>query len=149
MTIKSKILYFLKELGIPREEFYKTADLSPSNFKGVALKSELGGDKIVKILTTYRQISPDWLLLGEGPMLRQELKSNGSQFISGSNNIQTGGNSKPNIQLSQGESIKMLHSQINEKERLLQEKDLRIKEKDAQIKEKDAQISKLLSILSK
>lgn len=148
MTIKNRILYFLKEIGIPREEFYKTTDLSPSNFKGIALKSELGGEKIVKILSIYRQISPDWLLLGEGPMLRQE-NSNGVQFISGDNNIQTGGNSRPNIQLSQGESIKMLHSQINEKERLLQEKDLRIKEKDAQIKEKDAQINKLLSILSK
>lgn len=35
------------------------------------MKSELGGDKIVRILTVYKELSPQWLLLGEGPMLKQ------------------------------------------------------------------------------
>jgi len=73
MTIKDKILYFLKERGISREVFYQNTGLSPSNFKGIALKSELGGDKIVKILSVYKEISPDWLLLDNGSMLRSDI----------------------------------------------------------------------------
>ena len=34
------------------------------------MKSELGGDKIVKILTIYRDLSPDWLLIDIGEMLK-------------------------------------------------------------------------------
>lgn len=70
MTIKDRILSYLKKQGISREEFYKETGLSASNFKGAALNSELGGEKIVRILSIYKQISPDWLLLGEGSMLR-------------------------------------------------------------------------------
>lgn len=72
MTIKERILSFLKEQGISREEFYRDTELSASNFKGAALKSELGGDKIVKILTSYKILSPEWLLMGEGSMLRTD-----------------------------------------------------------------------------
>lgn len=74
MTIKDKILAFIKEKGLSREEFYRETGLSASNFKGAAMKSELGGDKIVKILTTYKDLSPDWLLTGEGSMLRTDEK---------------------------------------------------------------------------
>lgn len=76
MTIKDKILAFIKEKGLSREEFYRETGLSASNFKGAAMKSELGGDKIVKILTTYKDLSPDWLLTGEGSMLRTDEKTN-------------------------------------------------------------------------
>lgn len=104
---------------------------------------------IQKILNAFASVNPDWFILDRGPMLRSKQDSNNVQSISGDNNIQTGNNSKVNARLSQNDSIEMLHSQINEKDKLLIEKDLRIKEKDIQIKEKDAQISKLLSILSK
>ena len=75
MTIKDKILAFIKEKGLSREEFYRETGLSASNFKGAAMKSELGGDKIVKILTTYKDLSPEWLLTGEGSMLRTDEKT--------------------------------------------------------------------------
>jgi hypothetical protein len=32
--------------------------------------SELGSDKIVRILQLYPELSPDWLLLGNGVMIR-------------------------------------------------------------------------------
>lgn len=149
MTIKARILAYIKEKGISREEFYKKTGLSASNFKGAALNSELGGEKVAKILSTYRCLSPNWLLLGEGPMLHSSQDSNNVQSISGDNNIQSGNNSKIDAQLSSSGRLEKLRFQINEMDKLLQEKDLRIKEKDIQIKEKDAQISKLLSILSK
>lgn len=75
MTIKGRILTFLKEQGISREDFYRSTGLSASNFKGAALKSELGGDKIAKILTTYKFLSPEWLIIGEGSMLKQNVSN--------------------------------------------------------------------------
>ena len=72
MTIKGRILTFIKEQGISREEFYRRTELSASNFKGAALKSALGSDKIAKILTIYNMLSPEWLLMGNGPMLRAD-----------------------------------------------------------------------------
>lgn len=70
MTIKEKILSFLKENNISQLEFFDKTGISPSNFKGKAKESELGGDKLVKVLATYKNLSPDWLLMDEGEMER-------------------------------------------------------------------------------
>lgn len=74
MTIKERILSFLKEKGISKASFYKETGFADANFKGVGLKSELGGEKIVKVLTIYPELSPNWLLMGEGEMLRNGRK---------------------------------------------------------------------------
>ena len=71
-TIKDRILYFISYQGITKTEFFDKTEISPSNFKGIGLNSELGGDKLVKIITTYPIVSPGWLLTGEGSMLRSD-----------------------------------------------------------------------------
>ena len=38
------------------------------------MKSSIGSDKVVKILTAYPSLSPEWLMLGEGEMLRDPSK---------------------------------------------------------------------------
>lgn len=70
MTIKEKILAYLDYKAIKKTEFYELTGLSPSNFKGAAKSSELGCDKLVKILTSYRDLSVEWLLLNEGNMIK-------------------------------------------------------------------------------
>jgi hypothetical protein len=72
MTLKDKILFFLEREGIKKTDFFDKTGIAASNFKGVGLSSELGGDKLVKILSIYPRLSPDWLLIGKGPMLREE-----------------------------------------------------------------------------
>lgn len=72
MTIKDRILSFLKEKGIKFADFCETTGISKSNFKGVAMESYLGGDKIVKILTNYPSLSAEWLILGEGEMEKED-----------------------------------------------------------------------------
>ncbi len=72
MTIKEKILTFLDSRGIKKADFFESIGVAPSNFKGTAKYSELGGDKIVKILTAFPELSAEWLLRGEGPMLRDK-----------------------------------------------------------------------------
>ncbi len=73
MTIKEKILTFLDAQGIKKTDFFEAIGLSPSNFKGIAKQTELGGEKIAKILTLYPQLSAEWLMRGTGPMLLAEV----------------------------------------------------------------------------
>lgn len=81
LTIKDRILYFIENQGIKKTEFFEKTEISASNFKGAGLNSELGGDKIVKILTAYSLLSSEWLLTGEGQMLKPTASPSG---ISGS-----------------------------------------------------------------
>ena len=72
-TIKDRILTFLESEGIKKDDFYSTTGISDSNFKGKNLSSQLGGDAIVKVLTSYPNLSADWLLVGAGSMLKDDL----------------------------------------------------------------------------
>ena len=69
-TIKENILYFIEKQCIRKTEFYEKTEITASNFKGVGLKSEIGGDKIVKILSCYPNLSAEWLLTRKEPMLK-------------------------------------------------------------------------------
>lgn len=69
--IKDRILTFLNSEGIKKADFYSTTGISDSNFKGKNLSSQLGGDAIVKVLTSYPELSADWLLTGAGDMLKE------------------------------------------------------------------------------
>ena len=72
-TIKENILYFIENQNIKKSDFYEKTDISASNFKGSGLNSEIGGSKIVKILTCYPEINPEWLLTGQGNMLKGQI----------------------------------------------------------------------------
>lgn len=70
--LKQRLLKYLEYKDISKEDFLKYTGISRSNFTGKGLESELGGDKITKILTLYVDISPDWFIRGVGPMLRSQ-----------------------------------------------------------------------------
>lgn len=70
LTLKEKILSFLSEMGIRKVDFFEKTGIQSSNFKGVNVKSAPGGDMLVKILTLYPELSAEWLMRGEGAMLR-------------------------------------------------------------------------------
>lgn len=69
-TIKERFLHFAELKGISKVDFYKEIGAAASNFKGVGMKSEIGSDKIVSFLSSYPEVSADWLLTGKGTMLR-------------------------------------------------------------------------------
>lgn len=68
--IKGRIMKYIDYKGIKKEDFYEKTSITASNFKGSGAKSEMGGDKIVKILTVYSDLNPEWLLLGTGVMVK-------------------------------------------------------------------------------
>ena len=70
LTIKGRILSFIEEKGIKKSDFYEASGIQSSNFKGRNLHSQPGGEMLVKVLTLYPELSADWLLTGEGSMLK-------------------------------------------------------------------------------
>ncbi|GHT61765.1 hypothetical protein FACS189451_04510 [Bacteroidia bacterium] len=148
--IKERILYFIERHGVAKTHFCEKTDISYANLKGKGLCSEFGGGQIGKILSTYPEISAEWLLTGNGPMLKEE-------DVTADNQENEGGEFRDEEDFD-GKSIlseivtpKDLYSIIREKERALTDKDQSLKRvirnsfnrnKDSHqiIKEKDAQI---------
>lgn len=73
--IKRRIIEYIDYKGITKESFYTESGVSASNFKGKGAISELGGDKIAKILTLYDDLDAQWLLIGQGEMIKQPTAS--------------------------------------------------------------------------
>lgn len=73
--IKVRLLQFIESQNIPKTKFFELSTVSPSNFSGKGAESALSTDKIVQILTTFSDLSPDWLLLGKGEMLREKCEN--------------------------------------------------------------------------
>jgi hypothetical protein len=109
--IKLRILQFVDYIGVSMESFCRKISTDSANFRGKSAKSDLGSDKIVNILREYREISPDWLLLGEGQMIRAN-KENLS--VTNVANIQ--GNNNNNIQNTDNMLIDSLRKAIEAQE---------------------------------
>jgi len=67
MTTTERLLQFVEYKGISKYEFHKKNGLS----NGFLDKSRaIGTDKCARILENYPEINPEWLIMGEGDMLR-------------------------------------------------------------------------------
>ena len=74
MNIKERIIQFLEYKGISITKVEQELGWSKSSL----LKSNnLSGDKISEFVLQYPELSPEWLLTGEGKMLREESPFNG------------------------------------------------------------------------
>lgn len=71
-NIKERVLLIAESKGIHKVEFFKGLGLSYANFKGVQKNSALGSDAIATILSTYNDVSPEWLISGVGELLRAD-----------------------------------------------------------------------------
>ena len=69
--IKDRLLIYLKESNITQKNFSEITGISLWNITGKSNQSELGGAQISEILGKFHNLSPDWLLLGRGEMLRK------------------------------------------------------------------------------
>lgn len=81
MTIKERILTFLESQGIKKVDFFEATGIQSSNFKGKNMSSQPGGDMIVRVLTIYPNLSAEWLLRGEGDMLKSSVTKDKPKII--------------------------------------------------------------------
>lgn len=129
-TIKKNIFQFIEYKGITKEEFYEKTEISSSNFKGTNRQSEIGGDKIIKILTIYPEINAEWLLTGKGEMLKENIpilqKNKGKKSNQNNINGQVSGDISIlqnelsdfiEIQKSMNEIIKTTQNQLTESQK--------------------------------
>lgn len=73
--IKQRILQVIEIKGDTKEKILNLIGISKSNFSSVGLKSEVGGSVCSKILNIYPDLSAEWLLTGEGEMLRSQVQN--------------------------------------------------------------------------
>lgn len=71
-NIKERVLYISENKGITREKFFDDLGITYGNFKGKAKEKALSSDVLAKIITKYPDVSPEWLLTGNGKMLKSE-----------------------------------------------------------------------------
>lgn len=68
-TIKERVMLFVKSKGISINKFELNCGISQGYFKN--LKKTVGEDNIRKILEAYPELNQQWLLTGEGEMLKR------------------------------------------------------------------------------
>ena len=130
--IKERVRMYLKVKGVKIRDFLKATGVSESNFK--SKYSEFGGEAIAEILSVYSDISPYWLILGQGEMLTGHRPLIEIGNIKGDNNIYGDANTATSLggrQLgdqeallrSQSEQIRILEQQVSHLKELLSKRD--------------------------
>ncbi len=68
--IKDRILHFAGSLGISKREFYSKIQVSRGTLES---KTGITEDVLAKFIATYPDVSLNWLLTGEGNMLKETM----------------------------------------------------------------------------
>lgn len=129
--IKERVIQLLENKGIAKEKFYKKIGVTSANFRGNAKNTPLNSTAIENILSEIPDLNVEWLLTGKGSMLKEDIKSNISQSITGDSNIQSG-----NDTTITGDCLQQV-----------QELKKKLREKDKEIERQRKQIDKLFNML--
>lgn len=65
--IKSRLIQLIENKGISKREFCRQIEVSPTF---LANKSEIASDKVLNIITAFPDVNVEWLLTGDGEMLK-------------------------------------------------------------------------------
>lgn len=69
-SVKERTLYFIKYKGLTMKEFESLADLSTGYV--TSMRKSFGEQKLSNVLKAFPELNRDWLLYGEGEMLKTE-----------------------------------------------------------------------------
>lgn len=69
-NVKDRTIEFVKYKGITMKSFENTCGLSSGYV--TSMRKGFGADKLNNVLKSYPELNRDWLLYGEGEMLKQE-----------------------------------------------------------------------------
>lgn len=126
--IKQRILLFAGTLGISKRDFYAKIGVSRGTLES---KTGITEDVITKFLATYPAVSVNWLMTGEGDMLKSgqagtTVTVNTSRHhVSGDNNVVGSDNSSVTVQASNTEEllrkqIELLMQQTEQQARMIE-----------------------------
>ncbi len=79
--ITERLKQFIDSINVSISAFEKSIGMSNASFRKIYNNNgAIGSDKLERILNTYPQLNPSWLLTGEGSMiLGEEAKSSSNQ----------------------------------------------------------------------
>lgn len=92
-TVKERVEIFLKAKKISKTNFGKA--IGASNAFVSSMRKSIGPDKLQSIASAYPDLNIEWLLTGEGQMLKPQstnslsvgsVSGNGNNFVAGNNN---------------------------------------------------------------
>ena len=139
--ITKRIKLFIDSINISISAFEKSIGMSNASFRKLYNNNgAIGSDKLERILTTYPQINPSWLLTGEGSMLRDQV----SQTSHGDNspNINGSGN-----HLGQASSLMdKAIDEISEMRKLIQEQ---VRNNQEQVRNNQEQFERFMSVIER
>ncbi len=79
MDINQRVSELIKELGLTAQKFAESVNTNALNITHITNnRSKPGYVLLCEILRTYRDVSPYWLLLGEGEMFLSSIEQNES-----------------------------------------------------------------------
>lgn len=118
--ILDRLKEFIDSKGITIAAFERSIGMSNASFgKSLKNKGAIGSDKLEIILRVYPEISPTWLLTGEGEMLKESCDISGNVV----GNISAKHSGSVRVSQStcdQSETIEALRAHLAEKERTIQ-----------------------------
>lgn len=132
--IKQKILLYLDFKGISPYKFYKDTDTT----RGILTQNNgITEENLLKFIAYAQDISLDWLLTGEGAMLR-----GGTVQVSGSGNAVVGNSHNSTA------TVNATPTDTSDLRAMVEEQRTIIEGLQGQLQEKDKQIAQLLAIIS-
>lgn len=106
-TVKQRLISFIEHLAISKNAFEKNCGLSLRAVSNI--KSTISDDTLKKIVLRYPELNPTWVMLGEGPMLRDSTPRVMQNNVNGDNNYISGNNNR--IHSDVGDSYDAITSQ--------------------------------------
>lgn len=137
MGIKERTLEFIKYKGLKMVQFEQMCELSSGYVN--AMRIGFGRDKLNNVLTQFPELNREWLLYGEGTMLKS------GNFSQNPPNIRQTNENGDNIQ---GQNV-TIQGNVDEFLAIIKQQANQITKSQEQLTKSQEQIDRLISIIEK
>lgn len=146
-TIKDRVYLFCEYKKISIKQFESLCGMS--NGYVAAMRKGFGMEKLNNVLKQFPEINREWLLFGEGEMLKSQTTTHS---ILGNNisNVQNGDNINSNAAVSElVNQLRVKDTQISKTQEQISKSQEQITKSQEQISKSQEQIDRLISLLEK